>query len=100
MFLCRSTKNKLFSLKSYEIFRMDQNSALEIVDLNSLSDKQKLKEFKSTIKLLKSKEVANRKLGLEKIKDFRYLLEGGCLIPLIESVVPKKVSLYRLQQRP
>jgi hypothetical protein len=68
----------------------------QIVDLNTLNVKAKAKEFKTTAKEIKSKEVAKRTFAIEKVKDERYFLEGGCLVPLIESMVPKKVSLEQI----
>lgn len=66
---------------------------LEVVDLDSLSPKQLAKEYKAALKLIKSKEQQNRMNALEKFKDFRYLIEGGCLITFIDSITPKKKSM-------
>ncbi len=63
----------------------------QIVNLDSLSSKQRLKEYKLAAKEIKSKDSAKKKLAIEKFKDERYLLEGECLVPLIESMAPKKV---------
>mmetsp|Transcript_24665 Transcript_24665/g.36337 ORF Transcript_24665/g.36337 Transcript_24665/m.36337 type:complete len:1874 (-) Transcript_24665:159-5780(-) len=64
-----------------------------IVDLDALTAKQRAKEFKTTAKEVKTKDPAKKNHALEKIKDERYLLEGGCLTPLLESLVPKKKTL-------
>lgn len=69
----------------------------QIVDLDSLNAKQKAKEFKITAKEIKSKEFEKRTFAIEKVKDDRYFLEGGCIIPLIESMVPKKVLLLLMR---
>lgn len=65
----------------------------QILDIDTLNAKQKLKEFKTTAKEIKSKEVAKRAFAIEKVKDERYFLQGGCLVPLIDSMVPKKKTL-------
>jgi len=70
---------------------MDPTISSQIVDLDSLNKKQRAKEYKATVKLLKSKDISNRRYALSRIKDSRYLLEGGCFIPLVESILPKKV---------
>jgi hypothetical protein len=70
---------------------LDQQVPIENVDLDALNPKQRIKEYKATKKLLKSKEVFIKNQGLEKVKDFRYIYEGGCLPTLIESITPKKV---------
>ena len=65
-----------------------------IVKLDDLNPKQRLKEFKSTQKDIKSKEQATKLKALEKCKDIRYFVEGGCLYPLINSLSTKKVSSF------
>ncbi len=63
-----------------------------IVDLNSLNKKQLLKEFKDVGKDVKSKDLDKRKIALDKIsKTSRYLLEGDCFVPLLDSCIPKQV---------
>lgn len=65
---------------------------LVIVNLDTLNKKQLLKEFKQTAKDVKSSDPLKKKNALDKIgKDSRYILEGECLIALIDSVIPKKV---------
>jgi len=71
---------------------MDGTDTNTVVNLDELNKKQRSKEYKATLKLLKSKESINRTIALQKFnQDQRYLLEGSCLIPLIESAFPKKV---------
>ena len=60
-----------------------------VVELDALTKKQLAKEFKSTAKEIKSKDPAVKEVVLRKLKNARYFLEGGCLPPLIESLVPK-----------
>lgn len=66
------------------------------VKLDDLNPKQRLKEFKSTQKEIKSKEQATKQKALDKCKDIRYLVEGGCLFPMINSLSTKKVSFAAL----
>eukprot|EP01041_Mallomonas_annulata_P002033 gene2033-3951_t len=68
-------------------------AVVEIVNLDSLNAKQKAKEFKATSKLAKSKDVGIKTQILEKLKDYRYFLEGGCLPVFIESIIPKKKTM-------
>jgi predicted hydrolase (HD superfamily) len=68
-----------------------QDTTISVVNLDSLNKKEKAKEFKAAIKLVKSKEMEYKKVALEKFSDYRYLLEGGAIIPFLESIVPKKV---------
>lgn len=68
----------------------------ELVDLNSLNAKQKAKEFKAAQKDVKSKDLAVKSVALKKLQDFRYYTEGGCFSPLVNSSVPKKVTIYRI----
>ena len=63
-----------------------------VVDLNSLNKKQLAKEFKATVKDIKAKDPAKKRDALDKFKNPRYLLEGGCFIPFLQSLVPKPVS--------
>ena len=64
------------------------------VSLDELTAKQRVKEFKSTVKEIKSKDVSKKIVALDKYnRDSRYLLEGGSLAPLIESLVPKKKTI-------
>jgi hypothetical protein len=65
-----------------------------IVKLDDLSTKQRLKEYKLAAKEIKSKDSAKKKLAIEKFHDERYFLEGDCLIPLIDSLTPKKVCFH------
>jgi hypothetical protein len=69
---------------------MDAEST--VINLDSLNKKQKTKEFKNTIKEIKASDITKKKEALEKLnRDSRYFLEGECLIPFLESLVPKKV---------
>ena len=71
---------------------MEDNNSCPILD--DLTPKQRLKEFKITIKEVKAKDASKKMVALEKFKnDPRYLLEGEALAPLIESLVPKKKTL-------
>lgn len=63
-----------------------------VVDLNSLNKKQLAKEFKATVKDIKAKDPAKKRDALDKFKNPRYLLEGGCFIPFLQSLTPKPVS--------
>lgn len=62
------------------------------MNLDDLNDKLKVKEFKATIKDIKSKEHTIRSIAVGKLKDARYITQGGCLPSLLESLVPKKKS--------
>jgi hypothetical protein len=63
------------------------------VDLSEMNDKQLAREFKAVGKQMKSKDPDVKFAALQKLKDFRYFTIGGCLAPLIESMVPKKVRI-------
>ena len=65
----------------------------EIVDLNTLNAKQKNKEFKTAQKDVKSKDLVVKAAAMKKLHDVRYYTEGGCLSPLINSALPKKVDI-------
>lgn len=72
---------------------MSQGNTDIVVDLDSLNPKQKAKEFKGTLKDLKSKDDSLKLSSIQKVgKDLRYLSEGGCIVPIFNSFVPKKVS--------
>ena len=66
----------------------------EAVNLDTLNPKQRAKEFKAAQKDVKSKDLVVKNAALKKINDIRYLTEGGCLLPLINSILPKKVHLF------
>lgn len=59
--------------------------------LDSLNVKQRVKEYKATIKDLKSKDPEVKAKAMEKFADCRYITEGGAIIPLLDSIPPKKV---------
>lgn len=61
------------------------------VDLDSLSKKQLVKQFKTVAKEIKSKDLEVKTNVLLKLKDHRYFFDGGCLQPFFESMTPKKV---------
>lgn len=62
------------------------------MELQSLNPKQLLKEFKATQKDVKSKDALLKEGALKKCADnTRYFTEGGCLVPLVLSIAPKKV---------
>jgi hypothetical protein len=69
---------------------MDTAEGKEI-DLDSLTEKLRSKEYKATAKEAVSKDPAVRLKALRKLKDVRYYTMGGCLMPLIESISSKKV---------
>ena len=71
------------------------DSAIGIIDLSSLNDKQLAKEYKSAGKEIKSKDPDIRSNVLLKLKDSRYFIVGGCLAPLVEALVPKKVKPFK-----
>lgn len=61
-------------------------------DLTDLNEKQLAKEFKTVRKHIKSKDLDARSTALQKVSDVRYFSIGGCLVPLLESIIPKKVT--------
>jgi hypothetical protein len=61
------------------------------VNLDVLNEKQRLKVFKAVQKDIKSKDIEVKVASLLKLKDLRYIAEGGCLPILLETLVPKKV---------
>ena len=62
--------------------------------LDSLPAKQRAKEFKAVGKAVKNKEDAIKLEALKKIaEDPRYVTEGGCIMPLLEIMIPKKKTL-------
>jgi len=69
----------------------------EPVNLDTLNVKQCLKEYKATQKDVKSKDLVAKGAALKKLSDIRYLTEGGCFVPLVNSILPKKVFYTRLQ---
>lgn len=62
-----------------------------VLDLNALNPKQRLKEFKTAQKEVKSKDLAVKNVAFKKLEDIRYFTEGGCLPFLVASIFPKKV---------
>ena len=64
---------------------------VEAVNLDILNPKQRAKEFKAAQKDVKSKDLIDKNAALKKIGDVRYLTEGGCFLPLVNSILPKKV---------
>lgn len=70
------------------------NDQTQVSFLDTLKEKQKLKEFRRTTKELKSKDIDTRNNGLLKLKDLRYLIDGGCFSSLLESIAPNKVLKY------
>ena len=67
--------------------------AVDQVDLDSLSQKQLVKHYKSICKEIKSKDQEVKTNVLHKLKNYRYFFEGGCLPPYFESLTPKKVCI-------
>lgn len=73
----------------------DTNAATadtSVVILDSLSAKERKKEFVHACKALKSKDAAKRLSALEKCTDVRYFKEGGCLLPLLQGISFTKVG--------
>lgn len=64
-----------------------------VINLDDLSPKLKAKEFKSTMKDIKSKDLLVKNKAISKFSDCRYLTEGGCMYPLIDSMVVKKKTI-------
>ena len=60
------------------------------VKLDDLNAKQRVKEYKNVCKEIKSKDLDVKYRGIEKLKDCRYLTEGNCLVPLVDSIAVKK----------
>ena len=59
--------------------------------LDTLAPKQRAKEFKTVGKAVKNKDEAIKLEALKKLaEDPRYVTEGGCILPLLEIMVPKK----------
>lgn len=51
-------------------------------------------EYKRVSKLVKAKDPVKKSEGLDLVsKDYEFFTEGGCLLPLVDSLVPTKVSL-------
>lgn len=63
------------------------------IDLDSLTAKQLAKEFKLTGKEIKSKDLSVRQVALKKFEQTRYLLEGGLIVPFVETIVSKKKTI-------
>lgn len=63
----------------------------DFIDMALLNPKQKAKAFKTAAKEIKSKDVELKLKALSKFHDCRYLTEGECIIPFIESIAVKKV---------
>jgi hypothetical protein len=68
----------------------------EVISLDSMNPKQKAKEYKATQKDVKSKDLVVKSAALKKLHDLRYYTEGGCLVPLVNSSLPKKVAHFSL----
>ena len=61
------------------------------VNLELMTAKQLAKEYKLCAKEVKSKDISVRQVALKKFGNSKYFLEGGLLVPFLETVVPKKV---------
>ena len=62
--------------------------------LSSMNPKQLAKEYKTVAKNIKNKDDAVKLAALEKLhEDARYMTEGGCILPLLEIIQPKKKTL-------
>ena len=66
------------------------------VNLDTLTAKQLAKEYKLSTKEIKSKDLTVRQNALKKFDDTRYLLDGGCIVPFLETIVSKKVIIFIL----
>lgn len=64
------------------------------IDLSTLSDIQKLKEFKLTKRALISKDIVVKAQAIEKVRNFEYLTEGGCFKYLLKAIKVKRVSKF------
>ena len=63
-------------------------------NLDDLSAKLRKKEFKSKAKEMRSKDNTIRMAALDRVfQDPRYLLEGECIVPFFEMIIPNKVIL-------
>lgn len=71
---------------SYLQYKMSE----EVINLDNLKEKQKMREFKATAKDIKSKDFDTRNKALHKLRDFRYYTEGDCIISLLESISMNK----------
>ena len=61
------------------------------INLDSLSLKEKSKEYKKVRKELESKDAAIKSLAIQKVSNFIYLSEGECFTSLIKAIKFKKV---------
>lgn len=62
------------------------------VVLDALTNKQRQKEFKSAQKGIKSKDMDAKHTTLRKFIDSRYFTVGGCFVPFVNTLIPKKVK--------
>ena len=64
------------------------------ISLDSLNAKQLLKEYKTVAKSIKNKDDDVKRAALDKLLyDSRYMIDGGCVLPLLEIIQPKKKTL-------
>ncbi len=62
--------------------------------LDTLNAKALAKEYKTVAKQVKNKDDAVKEAALAKLlEDCRYLTDGGCILPLLEVITPKKKTL-------
>ncbi len=62
--------------------------------LDTLNAKQLAKEYKTLAKSIKNKDDGVKVAALEKLlEDCRYMTDGGCILPLLEIITPKKKTL-------
>ena len=66
-----------------------------IMSLEGLNEKQLGKEFKAVTKDIKSKDNAIKSSAIAKLAEPRYFSEGSCIFPLFESMIVKKVTVYK-----
>ena len=67
-------------------------SMISVIDLSEMNDKQLAKEFRATQKQIKSKSTDPEAQLLQKLTDIRYFTIGGCLPPLLQALIAKKVA--------
>ena len=68
-----------------------QSRMTEIVNLDELPPKLLAKEYKAVAKAVKNKDDDVKKEALGKLAaQPRYMTEGGCIIPLLEIMTPKR----------
>jgi hypothetical protein len=92
-----SLSNMLYSPKKmWYIVCMEEYIACALIfsSTNPMQTSARNAEFKRVSKLVKAKDPAKKNEGLDIVsKDYDFFTEGGCLLPLVDNLVPTKVSL-------